>query len=305
MHIYLEIIISLIGLYIVFSIINSALVEGIGQILNERGKFLRKKLEAFFKSSDDKSKNLIHQLYDHILIKAFKKDGREPSYIDKHIFAQTFLELVFDDKPIQNEKGKMISQLSIKPSQLDILPDDLSASLNFILKKIPDDVTNKIEYLQKEIEVLYEAYMDRVTTWYKQKMRLILGIVGVVFAVFFNLDTVNFYDILKTNDAVRANQTQFAMLLNERENDIQIDKSKLMPLLTSEGRDSIQNKDFLKEILVLKDDQKKLLDSASLGIGPLKTKFGFPSIMGYLLTGLALSFGSTFWFGLLKKVLGK
>lgn len=305
MHIYLEIIISLIGLYIVFSIINSAIVEGIGQIVNERGKFLRKKLETFFEHTSDKSKNLIHDLYDHILIQGFKKNANDPSYIDKRIFAQSFLELVFEDNPITDENGNIKSQLSIKQSKSDKLPDKLVESLNFILKKIPNDVSNKLDYLQKEIEELYEAYMQRVSTWYKQKMRLVLGIMGVIFAVIFNLDTVNFYDILKKNDAVRTNQTQFAMLLSEREEDIMIDKSKLMPLLTSAGRDSIQDQDFLRHVLVLDKNEAKLLDSASLGIGPLKTNFSFPSLMGYLLTGLALSFGSTFWFGLLKKILGK
>lgn len=313
MHIYLEIIISLIGLYIVFSIINSAIVEGIGQIINERGKFLRIKLEAFFSGAKDDSKNFVHELYDHILIKAFKKNNQDPSYIDKRIFAQSFLELLFEEKVVTDEHGNTvidqnknpISTLSIAQDKMSILPEELAKSLDFILNKIPAHVTNKLDYLQKEIEELYEAYMDRVTSWYKQKMRLVLGIVGVIFAVLFNLDSVNFYDILKKNDAVRANQTQFAMLLNERQKAITIDHSKLRPYLTPAGIDSLKNRDFLKEVLLLNEEEAKLVESASLGIGPLKTSFSFSSIIGYLLTGLALSFGSTFWFGLLKKMIGK
>lgn len=337
MHIYLEIIISLIGLYIVFSIINSAIVEGIAQLANARGKFLYKQLKRFFSPVKDASKKIVQNkeagkdietsenpdieeaeypseknptdfitsLYQHTLIKGFKKNGKAPSYINKKIFAQTFLELILQEPDTTDSNSDSFSSLSFKSDKQSQLPTELQASLKFILDKIPEDIDNKFDYLKKEIEDLYEAYMERVTTWYKQRMRFILGVAGIAFAAIFNLDTINFYHVLKTNDAVRAKQTQFAILINERKQDIELDTTKLMPFLTAAGRDSLRDIDIVKAVLNLKESEAELLSNASLGIGIHSSERTFWSPLGYLLTGLALSFGSTFWFGLLRKIIGK
>ncbi len=292
MHLYLEILISLVGLYILFSIVNSAIVEGIAQLLNTRGNYLKNKLKAFF------GKELLDSFYNKNLVKAYS-NYRNPAFIDKSIFSQSLLEVLLslkdDTNPLETDKDLM-----------KLLPDSLRDSFQFILKKAQAQGQNKLQFVQDEIEKLYEAYMEKIATWYKAYVRIFLGIAGFIFAFVFNINSINMYNILSEDDTVRMKQVQLSTLLLERKEDIELNQQKITQILVESGIDSIPNQDFLDKILnavVLKESEKPLVSSKSLGIGWLKkSENGF---WGYLLTGFALSLGSTFWFSFLKKLLLK
>jgi len=68
MHVIIEIAISMVGLYIIFSIANSALVEGYAQLINKRGNHLKQSLDNFFQDPNNAEINLAKDLYDHKLI---------------------------------------------------------------------------------------------------------------------------------------------------------------------------------------------------------------------------------------------
>ena len=117
MHVLLEVLVSLTALYIIFSIINSALVESISQLRNSRGHYLRKKIDAFFTEVDNKAESkrnlseklknyfgtvfsiwlhetsapMTDQLYSHPLIVAYKHNHKDPAYIEKGIFAKALI----------------------------------------------------------------------------------------------------------------------------------------------------------------------------------------------------------------------
>ena len=121
MHVYLEILISIIGLFILFSIINSIFVEWVGIKINARGRYLKSRLFNFFegKVQDDglvsnvkkifsienrkeetrKFKESPHhlgkKLYTHPLVKAFfQSEHRWPSYIDSKVFSEALIGIL-------------------------------------------------------------------------------------------------------------------------------------------------------------------------------------------------------------------
>lgn len=292
MHLYLEILISLVGLYILFSIVNSAIVESIAQLVNSRGNYLKNKLKAFF------GKELLDKFYNKNLVKAYS-NYRNPAFIDKSIFSQSLLEVLLslknDSDPLETDKDIV-----------RLLPNSLKDSFQYILKKAQTQGENKLQYVQEEIEKLYDAYMEKIAAWYKAYVRILLAIAGFFFASLFNIDSINMYHILSQDDTLRVKQVQFSTLLLERKEDIELNKERIQQILVESGIDSIPNQDFFDKILnaiVLKENEKPLVSSKSLGIGWLKTNA--KGIWGYLLTGIALSLGSTFWFSLLKKLLLK
>lgn len=54
------------------------------------------------------------------------------------------------------------------------------------------------------IENWYDDHMDRVTGWYKRASQRILMVIGLVIAVFFNVDSIRLYSGLSCNSALRG-----------------------------------------------------------------------------------------------------
>jgi len=311
MHVFVQVVISMVGIYIIFSIINSALVEGYAQYFNKRGKFLKTSLDNFFQDPVDASINLADDMYEHPMVKAFMKDKKHlPNYIDKKIFSQVLMDLVFTKS--DNHEENFTAELA--ESHSNKIPDGLKSTLHFIIKKTKVDDKINMDGIQKEIETLYESYMTRVTGWYKQKTKIFLGIAGSALALLLNLDTVNFYQALTADGDLRREQVDISKKLDANRTAIEEkaqtlkDKIKTTNLNTAELKNNVDG--LLSEILDKEDADTFKANMGKLHIGinqihkdknsPLDWVIGF---LGIALTGIALSFGSSFWFEVLRKIL--
>ncbi|MEM9546493.1 MAG: hypothetical protein AAGA77_11010 [Bacteroidota bacterium] len=313
MNVLIEVAISMVGLYIIFSIVNSALVEGYAQFINKRGNFLKESLDNFFKDPVNSEINLAEELYNHKLVRAFMEKNKVlPSWIDPKIFTQAFMELVFKDT--HTAGAKFTGEL--REGAKEKLPGDLDKTLQFILNKATEEEGINMGKVQEEIEGLYDSYMVRVSEWYKKKMKYLLMGAGIALAFVLNLDSINFYTALKNDGELRREQVQISKNLYDNQSEI---RSKLNAL-----KDSVEVKSFdLDEVQqsldnvvaqVLSKEQaenfENNLSELKIGIhqfrkGKKTTEDYMWGIFGVCLTGFALSFGSTFWFGLLKKLVGK
>lgn len=303
----------MVGLYIIFSIVNSALVEAYAQWINKRGNFLKTSLDNFFQDPEDSAINLADELYNHKLIQAFKKKkGENPSYIDANIFTQALMELVFEGTHSENSEftGKTKEEVKGK------LPGDLEKTLNFIVNKAKEKSGVNMEKVQKEIEGLYDSYMSRVGEWYKQKMKLILGIAGLILAFSLNLDSVNFFNVLKSDGELRREQVAISKQLYANQAAIESKAQSLKDSINVSNLTGANLKKNVDELLtqILDENSVKTLEGnfSEFGIGIHKFFENKKTFMDYFwgflgigLTGLALSFGSSFWFGMLKKLLRK
>ena len=313
MHVIIEIAISMVGLYIIFSIVNSALVEGYAQLLNKRGNHLKESLDSFFQDPENAEINLAKDLYNHKLIRAFmEKNKILPAYIDPKIFTQAFMELIFKDT--HTTGAKFTGQL--KEGAEAKLPGELGKTLQFILNKATGNDGIDMGKVQEEIEGLYGSYMVRVSEWYKKKMKFLLMGTGVILAFTLNLDSINFYTALKNDGELRREQVQISKNLYANQSEI---KSKLSALKDSVNVNSFspeevqQGLDNVITQILSEQDAKNFdenLSELKIGIHQFAKGKNTPGaylwgVFGILLTGFALSFGSTFWFGLLKKMVGK
>lgn len=313
MHIIIEIAISMVGLYIIFSIVNSALVEGYAQLINKRGNHLKDSLDNFFQDPADASINLANDLYDHKLIRAFmEKNKVKPAYIDAKIFTQAFMELVFKDT--HSKHATFTGET--KEGMQDKLPGELDKTLNFIINKAAEKEGINMGKVQEEIEGLYDSYMARVSEWYKKKMKILLTITGLLLAFTLNLDSINFFTALKSDGDLRREQVDIAKQLNENQASIQAKAESLKSSMDFTNADPENLKAGVDELItqILDEDSAKTLEDnfSDLRIGIHQFGVGKNSLGDYLwgilgigLTGFALSFGSAFWFGLLRKILGK
>jgi hypothetical protein len=312
MHAFIETLISLVGLYILFSIVNSAIVEVFVQMLNERGKFLKKSLSNFFDQAKGTPDRIVDKLYQSKLFRAYARKEKLPDYIDKTVFSKAMMELLFQKDGDSTEIDASLKK--INKTIYEALNDDLKRTLHLMLEKAKDHGKEKIDYMQKEIEDIYETYMKTVTYWYHKRSKVIMGIMGFLLALIFNLDSIHIYNTLMTDSELRREQVAFSHQIYDNYDQISLDTLKLEAILAPQGwkgmnRDSVFN-DFLSTIKIDGKSVEKDIEISKMNVGFLSL---FDSggiqillgILGCLMTGLALSFGSTFWFSILKRLIGK
>lgn len=327
MHIYLEIIISLIGLYIVFSIINSIVVEWIGELFNARGRYLKSKLFQLL-SGKEKSFNLFYgfikffsfenrkaatrkfsseslnfgdRFYAHPLLKTnFKSEYRWPNQIDKGTFAETIISIL---KPVM---ANYHPKLGVDYSNVDVqIPDFIRENVELSLLSVPEE-KDRYSHVKKSLEEFYENYSVKLSFWYKSRIQIWLFFVGIAGAVFFNIDTIKMYENLMEDGNTRRSLYQQARVLDQNRDQVLIDTIAIKELLSGISNHSVSKEnafDQLVSSIKVNDEQIEPSKYTSLGIGYGRFKMCLSSLIGVILTGIALSFGSTFWFDILRSIL--
>jgi hypothetical protein len=147
-------------------------------------------------------------------------------------------------------------------------------------------------------------------------MKFFLAVTGIILAFTLNLDSINFFTALKNDGELRRSQVQISKSLNSNSEEILNKIGTLQDSLNLSGYSPQEIKRGLNDITLQLMDKKNaeaLEDNfTELKIGLHKFTAGKKTtgdyiwgIFGVLLTGFALSFGSAFWFGMLKKLVGK
>jgi hypothetical protein len=142
--------------------------------------------------------------------------------------------------------------------------------------------------------------MQRANTWYSRKVQYTLIFLGFFIAIGVNGDTLRIIDKLNNDEKLRTEMVQSA------ENYIK--NNPEVPASAKVSKDSLNAK-IAKEYDNLLVDSHNLLgyESNNLTLKNFNMKNDFSSLMlkifGFLLTALAVSLGSNFWFDMLKKML--
>ena len=129
--------------------------------------------------------------------------------------------------------------------------------------------------------------MDRASGWFKRRVQVILILVGFLIAVSFNVDTLAIFSQLKNSEVAQQVAENAALFAGS------MDESNLEAIAGGEIASELSK-----------------LNQLSLGLGwdgyfsgeeSIGMKL-FLSILGWLITALAISLGAPFWFDLLTKL---
>ena len=197
------------------------------------------------------------------------------------------------------------------------------------LKSLWTDANGDVEKYKSMLEQWFDDTMEHVSGWYKKKIQLILFCIGLFLAVFFNIDTISIADKLshdpKLAEQLANNASLYMQTHEELGNQLRVNAVKQAD--SAIAKNTINAKlDSIGEYIVIQSD--KLIDSANvmiktdiansnqlLGLGWKCTganeinkicigeNFHWWSIIGWLITALALSLGAPFWFDLLNKII--
>jgi hypothetical protein len=317
------------------------LERAIFRMLEDENKFNSRFKSVFYlfkKTGNGGVKNSIsYEYYKHplILFLGESNSNGKPAYINKQTFSKVIVDLLRgkDIKPgddIQSMIQKALDEKKTNWGEAGISEQTLS-----YLKSIWADAGGNVVKFKSHLESWFEETMDRASGWYKKHTQIVLFFVGMTISIVFNVDTLKIIERLEKDPKLREQLVHQAsafqethpdldkkLLLREVENNKFLAQYSKNELLTSDSLRKVKLSDSLElaNYLELKSKRDALFDQAnsllkndinnihhSLGLGwkEFDTSFKnvFYSMIGWMVTALALSLGAPFWFDLLNKLM--
>ena len=324
MSVVLEVAIGLILMYLVLSLIVSAVNEFLAGLTDRRADFLRKGLENMLGQA------LTGRLYQHGLIRGLVRRNslahRSPSYLSSSTFSAALMDLLsriqIPAQPatssetellqarlanLSSEAGGQVPALNIGP--LSVEDAQAHGDLKEALSVFASDAAD-LAQVKERVEAWFDEAMDRVSGWYRRRTRAVLLVVGAILVGWLNADTVTVAQQLWIDPSVRGAALAAAQDVIAQES---ADASTPTPPVP--GAEPVPPVKPAADL-----EPAEAAESAAEAIGDLE-EIGLPlgwspeqrptgtwawalKALGLLLTTLAVSFGATFWFDLLKRLVG-
>jgi hypothetical protein len=311
----IDVLIGLAFFYFLFSIVCSAVNEGISTLMNYRAKDLEKGISNLL---DGKSNASV--FYDNPRVRAlFKGDrlrdripllkhvfaNKLPSYIPPRVFALTVLDTfapptaasqpAAPPTPTDAESYDLFTRAknalagvvsSTAGETATSSPQAIPDRVITLLQDAVDEAEADVQKLRTALENAFNEAMDRVSGWYKRRVQLILFIVALIVVGFTNADSYAIGKTLWQNDAVRSAVVQAAS------------KTGATPACAQSGSDEQKAASCVAAVkqLGLPLGWSKVTSPSGWGIAG--------KIGGLLLTAFAILLGAPFWFDTLSKLAG-
>lgn len=317
----LEVAIGLIFVYLLLSVICSAVNETLEAWLKNRGADLERGLRELLHEPD--GTGYVQKLYSHPLIYGlFKGDYKPglikkgcypgksnlPSYIPSGNFALALMDIVLPatsdtlsgaagatkppppasaavstPTPAAAPASSVTPAAALKPLRDAIAKIENNDNLRKALLTLVDAAGDDVDKARQNIEAWYDSAMQRVAGWYKRRAQFIILCLGFSVAVIVNADTITIGKSLSHNQALR---------------------SSLVAVVEEYARDQSEKPNGDQKVTEKLDEVRNL----GLPIGWTREEiYTLPhwhlviKAIGWLLTAIAISLGAPFWFDLLNK----
>ncbi|HET7234060.1 MAG TPA: hypothetical protein VFJ16_28870 [Longimicrobium sp.] len=324
----LNVVIGLFFVYLLLSMICSAVNEYISAMLNKRGKVLIAGITKLL--NDTGAGDRTAALLAHPLIRSlYGKGGRRPSYIPARNFAIALLDVARSGAPATDLTG--VLDLFEKDSVFDVTRFLADPAITAALGNpaIPDTVRVKMlgalagaqtdyQKLQDSVEVWFNQSMDRVSGTYKRYTQIALLIIGAVVTLAINADTIQIWQRLaaspRLQEVIVAQAVQAIPSIQQ-----ELQRQGQLPAPPADGTTSPQSpsapNDSAAKAAI--DTAQARLARTQLGLGWSRAELArlglvsgksadpwavLEKIVGLILTIIALSFGAPFWFDMLNKL---
>ena len=297
----LEIAIGMIFVYLLMSLLCSALAEFFESLAKFRAKDLERGIGQLLGNPQ-----ITAAFFNNPLVKPLFEE-RKPSYIPARTFSLALWNMATaaaEGSPtavagVTKDLGLLRSTITTLPPQ--VLPEILKGSLVSLI----DEASGDFEKARTNIEHWYNDAMDRVAGGYKRRTHWILIGLGLVLSAGLNVDSVGIVNALSHNEELRA--TVVAAAENYAKTPL--------PQATQGGADADAQKQF-DEAVARIGKMRSQINELGLPIGwswksikvdprGLPGDFGgwLMKLVGWLLTAFAVSQGAPFWFDMLNKII--
>lgn len=311
MNSYLETLMAVILVIIVFSIVTYVIQELIAANLEYRGKMLHQSIKQILDGANA-IPVLTVQFFNHPQIKMLMEDLQKlPSYIPAANFALALSDIVAKKSTavhndlFQNFKSGIAAFA------------ETNGDLAVLLKNWSDNAES-LKELQANIEQWYDDYMDRVSGWYKRKSRVVTRWIAIGVTLVFNFNIIAVTKTINSDTILKAKLVATAETLAENEKQVKdhylgsIDSTLAkIPQKSQASIDSVlrnYNIDRMNSMKTLLKDTHV----TELPIGWNKMNFfelahlSFTEwllmLFGWFIGAVTISMGAPFWFDLLLRI---
>ncbi len=234
--------------------------------------------------------NFVKALYESPLVRGLSKPGKRPSYIPGREFGNAVFDLMVKTG---TEASPALKGLEAFRRGVAELPEGVTreALLSFseLAEQTRAEVEGAIAAVRGRITRWFDAAMDRAAGWYKRRVQYMAIVVGVLLAVAFNADSIAMARRLWVESSLRGNLTDVAREYldseQRREAGEVLGRLEALGLPLGWGRDNLP---------AAPDRQEPCPAWRLAGWWLLR-------VVGWILTGFAVSQGSPIWFDLLNK----
>jgi hypothetical protein len=269
----IEVATGLAFIFFLFSIVISSAIEGIAKLLWVRERYLAKGVKLML--GDEV---LAEEVTSSPLYKADVTDGgkkHKPAYVSSRNFALALTRILrlkgtTEVNPLaQVRKGAGTCEEHAK-EQIEGLLEEAG----------DDDGPGGLRKFREAVENWFDDGMDRVSGWYRGWTQVWTCVFALVVAVGLNVDTIRIAERLGDNQALRTTVVKQAEQTASKEGE-------------SAEEVGVSTEKAL--------DQVKALDLPILW-GDSNDHVTRDTVVGWLITFLALSLGAPFWFDALSKI---
>ena len=214
----LEVAMGVIFVYLLASVICTAVREGIEAWMGARAVYLEHAIRELLQ--DRGGNGLAKALYTHPLIyglysgdyvhgegvaPSFMTRGHNlPTYIPSRNFAVALMDIAargpVTDAVSGDPAGPVMSLDAIRRNILNIQ----NPPVQRVLLMAVDSAQGDIDKVRKNLETWYDSAMDRISGEYKRLTQWILFAIALAIAVGLNINSLTLADYIYRNDAARA-----------------------------------------------------------------------------------------------------
>ncbi|HEV7398612.1 MAG TPA: hypothetical protein VGN86_19010, partial [Pyrinomonadaceae bacterium] len=204
----LDVAIGMIFVFLLLSLICSAINEAIEACLKNRAKDLERGISTLL--SDPA---LADKFYNHALIQGlFQTNKGRPTYIPARTFCLALLNIIESDSGSDSTAGAPNALNSLR-AKIEALggakpgdtknPENPVAPIQQALLTLLDDAEGDIKKFRANIEGWYDTAMDRVSGWYKRRVQIVILFLGLAVAIGVNADSAYIARRLSNDPALR------------------------------------------------------------------------------------------------------
>jgi hypothetical protein len=199
----LDVAIGIAFVYLLVSLLCSAIIEGVEAILKRRARDLERGIAELLRD-----RGLMAKLYNHPLINGlFKGDYKPgmrnlPSYIPSRSFALAIMDLLISPDAAAHAGVTGAAAPTTKTIAMPPLSGSAGQAQHAVLTLV-NAAAGDARKARENIEFWFDTGMDRVSGWYKRRAQRALFVIGLIVAVGLNIDTVRMLRELMTNKAKR------------------------------------------------------------------------------------------------------
>lgn len=285
----LDVAIGLSFVFFLLSVISANVTEGLSGLMKWRSKTLEKGIRGML--GDDGTAN---DVWSHPLVQTELDAGKKrgPSYLSPRNFALALLDVLTKDAG--NGSQGTLRSVDAKIGRIGI-DSDLSRQLRPLLAEADASTVR----FRRSLEQWFDDSMDRVSGWYKRKSQIATIAVAVVVTLALNASAVRVVERLSTDPAVRtavAAQAQAQATVEAgdagAEAKQQVGEGTSLKAAGQGVESAYKDLEALKLPLLWGGE-----NVPAWNVGAVVT-----TLIGWLITILAISLGAPFWFDALGKL---